>query len=149
MAWRECQDEIKYVLIMAKEKDILVKEGECVGSLASMVEVDGQQDSDTEEELDLSSLISLDNLSTAQQTAVFKLLENYREVLSRGDHDIGFTNVTEHRINLTNETPIFQRPRRFPPPVAEELERQCQQLSSLDVIEPSVSAWSSPIVPVR
>ena len=61
----------------------------------------------------------------------------------------GYTTVTSHKINLSNDTPIYQRPRRFPQPVAEELERQCQELNEADIIEPSISAFSSPIVPVR
>ena len=55
----------------------------------------------------------------------------------------------ESESKLDCETPIYQRPRRFPPPVAEEIERQCRELHSLDIIEPSASPWNSPIVPVR
>ena len=57
--------------------------------------------------------------------------------------------MTKHIINLSDETPICQKVRRYPPPVAEEIESQCQELNSLDIIEPSISPWSSPIVPIR
>jgi hypothetical protein len=70
-------------------------------------------------------------------------------VFSTGDTDVGLAGVTKHQIRLTNETPIYQRPRRFPQPIADEIERQCKELNSLDIIEPSVSPWSSPVVPVR
>ena len=46
-------------------------------------------------------------------------------------------------------TPIRQRPRRFPEPVAQKIERQCEELRELDIIEYSRSPWSSPVVPVR
>ena len=77
------------------------------------------------------------------------MLQKYKHVFSSGDGDVGLANVTEHTINLTNDTPIYQRPRRFPPPIADEIERQCQELNSLDIIEPNSSPWSSPVVPVR
>ena len=43
----------------------------------------------------------------------------------------------------------FFKDRLFPAPVTNEIERQCQELNALDIIKPSVSPWSSPIVPVR
>ena len=59
-------------------------------------------------------------------------------MLSSGDGDVGLANVTKHTTNLTNDTPIYQRPCRFPPPIADEIERQGQELNSLDIIEPSM-----------
>jgi hypothetical protein len=76
-------------------------------------------------------------------------MNRYKSVFSSGDMDIGLACVTEHKIKLTDETPIFQRPCCFPLPVADKIERQCQELNSLDIIEPSSSPWSSPVVPVR
>ena len=80
---------------------------------------------------------------------MFSMLNRYEAVFSLGDTDIGLASVTEHCIRLTDDTPIYQRQRRFPPPISDELERQCKELNSLDIIEPSMSPWSSPVVPVR
>ena len=55
----------------------------------------------------------------------------------------------KHHIELYDETPIRQKPRRFPEPVTRELERQCEELVALDILSYSKSPWSSPIVPVR
>lgn len=57
--------------------------------------------------------------------------------------------MKEHHIELYDKTPIYQRPRRFPEVVNQEIERQCRELHLLDIIEPSSSPWSSPVVPVR
>jgi hypothetical protein len=72
-----------------------------------------------------------------------------QEVFSRGDDDIGLLQSAEHRIELLDSTPIYQKPRWFPSPVAGEIENQCAKLELLDVIEHSSSSWSSPVVPVR
>ena len=57
--------------------------------------------------------------------------------------------IRPHEIELTDNTPIWQKPRSFSDPVNQELDRQCQELEALDIIEKSDSPWSSPIVPVR
>jgi hypothetical protein len=141
----------KYVLMAAGDSDVLVRKGQVVGSFSSVLQLDDQES--TSEIVcnidDLKSQVSLPDLDLDQQAAVFSMLNNYKSVFSSGDLDIGLASVTEHQIKLTDETPIFQRPRRFPQPVADEIERQCQELNSLDVIEPSSSPWSSPVVPVR
>ncbi|XP_068240909.1 uncharacterized protein [Palaemon carinicauda] len=44
---------------------------------------------------------------------------------------------------------IAKRPRHFSPPIAREIEEQCQELERMGVKERSESAWNSPIFPVR
>ena len=89
-----------------------------------------------------------DHLTEGEKEAIRELLENNKGVFGRAS-EVGLINVPPHGIELTDYTPIFQRPRRFPEPINEELERQCGELQLLDVIEPSSSGWSSPVVPIR
>ena len=51
--------------------------------------------------------------------------------------------VTPQTTELTNNTPIYQKPRRFAEPINNEIERQCKELETLDVIEQSQSLGSS------
>lgn len=53
--------------------------------------------------------------------------------------------MTPHKIELADETPIWQKPRIFSEPINNEI----RELMSLDVIEYNTSEWSSPIVPVK
>ena len=50
---------------------------------------------------------------------------------------------------MTNDTPIFQKPRRFATPLNNEIEEQCKELELSNIIEKCNSPWSSPIVPIR
>ena len=77
------------------------------------------------------------------------MLDGHLDVFSTGEEDIGHAAVSSHKIELYDYTPIRQRPRSFPEPVTTEIEKQCEELVALDVIEPSKSPWSSPVVPVR
>ena len=97
----------------------------------------------------LSSKILLDNLSPEKKDHVLKMLLGVQEALSQGDHDVGSARVEPHKIELTNETPVWQRPRNFSQPVNEEVEKQCKELMLSDILEFSNSNWSSPVVPVR
>ena len=90
-----------------------------------------------------------DHLSSSEKQRIGALLDSYPSVFSRSDDDVGRFDVTEHRIELYDYTPIYQKPRRFPEVVNQEIESQCRELELLDIIEPSQSPWSSPVVPIR
>lgn len=94
-------------------------------------------------------IITGSDLTEEQRSSVLEMLLSKSGALSGGESDVGKAVVPEHHIELYDDTPIRQRPRRFPEPVVEEIERQCRELEEIDVIERSQSPWSSPIVPVR
>ena len=147
-----CCSEMKTVLLIATE-DTRIKSGQTVGSLSSILEIPEEEQPASRmsgwSTAALEGAIKLSHLSTNEQQRVYDMLTSVLPVLSTGDNDIGSASVTKHSIRLYDETPIYQRPRRVPGPLADEIERQCQELCALDIIEPSVSPWSSPIVPIR
>ena len=90
-----------------------------------------------------------DYLSLEEKTRVLELLNKHAEVFSKDESDIGRLDVLEYHIELLDSTPIYLKPRQFPEPVASDIAERCEQLQLLDIIEPSMSSWSSPVVPVR
>ena len=138
----------------------VVRPGEILGYIYSVVEVlpetSGEVkvvtavDMDEEEEDSLGTQLELgDHLSEEQKDLVKAMLKAEGEFLSLTDADIGCLKGPSHRIELIDETPIYQRPRRFPESVTQEIEEQCKELQLADIIEPSSSPWSSPVVPIR
>jgi hypothetical protein len=119
-----------------------------VGVVSSVVEV-LIPDHAKHSEINVTEKIDVDHLDDASRSLVYKMFDTCAEVLSENSSDIGLAKVTAHEINLHDDTPIYQRPRRFPEPVTQEIEKQCQELYSMDIIEPSSSPWSSPVVPIR
>ena len=89
------------------------------------------------------------HLTPEQRTQIIDMIYDQREVLSTGDNDVGLTLKGEYRIELTDHTPIYQRPRRFAKHTSDAIEKQCEELQEADIIEPSKSPWSSPLVPIR
>ena len=147
-----CTLENKFVLLTSTSgKDVQIRKGQVVGSISSLVETPEEAVADNAiwDDFELRENVKLDFLSLEQQEQVYEMLYKHRKVLSAGDWDIGNASVTEHKIKLYDDTPLYQRPRRFPGPISDEIERQCEELCLMDIIEPSTSPWSSRLVPIR
>ena len=128
-----------------------IKKGAFIGFVSSVEELeeDGQQETDWTAEK-IKQLIELDDqLRDEQKETIWKMIYDSSAALSSGSDDVGRAAVTAHVIRLHDEIPIYQRPRRFPEPINREIEEQCHELYNRDIIEPSISPWSSPVVPVR
>ena len=147
--------EVPTVLAMASKKMTFLKKGDVLGTLSTVLSLPALEQSG---EVCVATASGAtggpthplpDHLTAEEKEVVAQLLEKQGEVFSYCDEDVGQLGLTKHRIELLDDTPIYQKSRRFPEPVSEEIEAQCQELHLLDIIEPSKSAWSSPIVPVR
>lgn len=127
-----------------------IKKGERLGFISTLVEVEPVEElGDRWSEEDLQGKIRLaDNIDRDQKLAVYQMLARTQVALSKNEVDIGRANVIPHRIELNDEAPVWQRPRKFSEPVNREIDRQCKELLELGIIENSDSPWSSPVVPV-
>ena len=70
-------------------------------------------------------------------------------MFSSGPSDFGTTNVTKHKVDVGDATPIKQPARRVPLKQREEVNVLLEEMRSQRVIEPSQSPWSSPVVLVQ
>ena len=86
------------------------------------------------------------NLSPEQQKAAFNLLQKHLDVFARSKTDLGKTNIVTHKIETGNARPIKQQPRRIPLHKKEAAREEVERMLKAGIIEPSSSAWSSPIV---
>ena len=123
-----------------------------MGVVSKLVEDEGSEvmdDSWTLEKVQSQVDLGACELDECQKREIHGMLMEVSKVLSKGDDDIGDAHVTPHQIVLSNETPIWQRPRNFAQPVNEEIENECKELLASNIIEFSDSRWSSPCVPVR
>lgn len=98
---------------------------------------------------DYMSSLKLEELTCGERERVEQVIKENVAVFGLNSLDIGCASHTKHKIELLKDEPIRQKPRRFPAPVADELERQCEELRQMNVIKYSKSPWSAPIVPIR
>ncbi|GFO33305.1 retrovirus-related pol polyprotein from transposon opus [Plakobranchus ocellatus] len=85
-------------------------------------------------------------LTDAERQDVENLLSSFSDVLT----DLpGCTNLIEHRITLTTNKIVCLKPYKLPFRSREIVEKEVKEMLRLGVIEPSTSAYSSPIVLVN
>ena len=85
---------------------------------------------------------------TFQQQQLNALFQEFSDVFSQGEDDLGRSPLLEHTIE-THGPPLHQPYRRQNPGVRQEEMAQVQQMLASNVIRPSNSPWASPVVMVR
>lgn len=106
---------------------------------------DGQLPEHLEDLMERSS----QGLTEDQCRGVRKLLGDFADTFSSGDHDLGKTNLVQHRIETGQAQPIKLPPRRIPMSKRKEAETMIRDMSDQGLIERSNSPWSSPLVLVK
>ena len=89
------------------------------------------------------------NVDAEHHGLVQRCLSDFQDVFSRGEFDIGRTDVVRHHINTGDARPIKERPRRHPYCHQEEIQRQVDDLQKRGLIEPSDSPWAANVVLVN
>ena len=91
---------------------------------------------------------TITHLSNSEKELLFVLLMEYADVFSFHS-DLGRTNLTKHHIDTGDYQPIHQLPRRVSPARRQEVRQLLTEMLKNDIIQPSNSPWSSPIILVR
>ena len=90
---------------------------------------------------------SCQNLNPEQQAKLKQLLIDSQNTFSRSSHDLGRTSLVEYKIDLMPGTrPIKQAPYRLPLAKRQEAENEIKLMAEKELIEPSTSPWSSPVI---
>ncbi|PIK53513.1 hypothetical protein BSL78_09607 [Apostichopus japonicus] len=80
---------------------------------------------------------------------VKEMLAEFADVFAKSPEDLGRTNLAKHRIDIGNAKPIRQAARRLPIHQKAEAQKEINRMLREDIIEPSSSSWSSPVVLVK
>ena len=78
-----------------------------------------------------------------------RLLLEYQDIFSLEPHEIGFTDIMEHDIELLDHEPFKERFHRIAPPLVEEVRQHIQEMLDGGAIHPSQSPWCNAVVLVR
>ena len=77
------------------------------------------------------------------------LLTEFESILSDREDDLGRTHLVYHKIDTGDAVPFRQSARRLPYFQREEVRKTIEDMLKRGIIEPSSSAWSSPVVLVK
>ena len=88
-------------------------------------------------------------LTTEQKSAVFELVNDFPEGFLEPKGKTGRTDWAEHEMDLQGHKPLKQRASRLTWAKQEIADVEVEKMLADDIIEPSTSPWSSPIVLVN
>ncbi|CAG2248610.1 unnamed protein product [Mytilus edulis] len=91
--------------------------------------------------------IKLDsNLGIENRNNIRDLCTEFEDVVNS---EPGLTDIITHDVRTTSESPITLKPYRIPHAIRADVKLAIDEMLELGVIEPSMSPWSAPIVPIR
>ncbi|CAB4013729.1 Transposon Ty3-G Gag-Pol poly [Paramuricea clavata] len=91
----------------------------------------------------------LEHLSGEERERMENLLNKHQDVFAENSSELGVTTLAEHKIETGDAVPVKQLPRRLPNSLRTFVEDQVEEMLENNIIKPSNSPWSSPIVLVR
>ena len=108
-----------------------------------------EQKSNTTTVEDLGVKVDSENLTPYQFDQAKEVLSSWSHIFSTGPTDLGRTDIVEHEIKLTDDTPFKEPYRRIPPAMYEEVRQHLREMLDAGAIRPSNSPFSSNVVLVR
>ena len=90
-----------------------------------------------------------EDVTPEQKEKLLNLLESYLDIFSFTADKLGRSNNTFHRIDTGDAQPIRQRAYRVSPTERDHIKAKVQELLDRNMIEPSNSPWSSPVILVQ
>ena len=106
------------------------------------------QDSDSS----LSSIfqsICCPDLNEKEKLSLRGLLTSFKDIFASSSLDLGHTTIIEHSIDTCNARPIKHAPYRVSQAQQSEIDKQISNVLCQNIIKPSSSPWSSPVVLVK
>ena len=153
----KASERVPVRLMNPTDSPIVIKKGTILGTFEPVDEVKEDTKSshsvgknkNLPEQLQILLDKSSKRLDRAQKGKLKETLRDYQDVFALNEEDMGFTDTVEHQINTDGSRPIKQRMRRLPQTMAEEADRQIDDMLKRGVIEKSNSPWASGVVLVK
>ena len=90
-----------------------------------------------------------EGLSHHERQGLGSLLNEFSNIFSSGNEDLGRTSLVYHKIDTGEANPIKQAPRRLPFHQREETKNLLDGMLAKGIIVPAAGPWASPIVLVK
>ena len=94
-------------------------------------------------------LSGLESWTEENKERALNLLAKYHDIFTLEDGEMGCTEATEHKMEVTDHKPFKERPRNIPSGLLEEVKDHLDHMIHVGVIKPSKSAWSNAVVLVQ
>ena len=92
---------------------------------------------------------SSEGLDNNQKSQLRKLLLKHQSIFAKNKHDLGYSEIVQHKIDVGNAKRIKQAPRRLPIHQREIERKQVREMLEHGIIEEANSPWASNCVLVK
>lgn len=118
------------------------------------VEVDQAEINLIEKEIDedmemFGGKFDLDHLNDKEKEQVLELINKHKNIFADSVKQLTGCDTVAHRIHLSDEIPVRQKPYRTPHALREELKNQVNQLLDVGIVSVSDSPYASPVILVK
>ncbi len=143
------------------DEPVVIRKGTYLGQLHELtekatdvkVQLGGEQSDNptgyTEEELQqLIETLKIRELDIGQQNIdnLIKLIRQYASVFARNSQEVGHVRLMKVGIDVQGHPPIRVKPYRVSPTERGIIKAEVEKMLQAGIIEPSTSAWASPVV---
>ncbi|GBM17553.1 Retrovirus-related Pol polyprotein from transposon 297 [Araneus ventricosus] len=142
-------EAIPVIILNLNNKPKILDKGDVIATCEPVVDIIARPQEFSGAQYLPSTFENFQILNEEQRTAVRKLLNEFQNLFSTCDADVGRCNMTQHRINTGDHPPIKQYPRRLPLARKEEADHLVKEMVDNGIIEESLGPWASPIVLVK
>ena len=93
--------------------------------------------------------MSLESLTGENKERALNLLAKYHDIVALEDGEMGCTEATKHKIEVTDPKPFKERLRNIPSGLPEKVKDHLDHMLDVGVIKPSKLALSNSVVLVQ
>ena len=136
-------------LVNLGRKDAYLQAGCKLGTWQARVHSVKAVEEDKGKECDIRSKMVVGELSEEEETVFRALLNEFPDVFSRGEHDVGYCDKIPHRIDLVDQRPVRRPYRRIPINQWDEVNSYLQAHLASGIISKGTSPYSAFLVLVR
>ena len=150
----KASETVPVCLMNPTDSPVVIRKGTTIGMFEPVDDINENHSQHNEgrntKELSAQLQMLLDKsskyLNRTQKYKLKEMLINYQDVFALNDEDMGFTDTIKHQIDTNGSRPIKQRMRRLPHQMAEEADKQVDDMLKRGVIEKSSSPWAAGVV---
>nr|CAH0098669.1 unnamed protein product [Daphnia galeata] len=143
-------DTINVPLVNFSNKKQWIPKGIVLGTVVAVTTpvVNVDNEAHPGKNFDFDSVINK-HLSPQDRAAVRNLLQRYHKCFAESNHELGCSNLVQHRIHTGDHPPIHQAPYPSAHKQRNVIQEQVGGMLNDDVIELSNSPWAAPVVLVK
>ena len=141
-------DQVKPLTSLCADECEVSDDGGCEGDVMEESEVNAVRIGGGDRRGSLRKVLNIpgEDLEPAQVKELEEFLSSFDDVFSLDEDDLGHTSLVRHQVDTGDSPPIKQAPRRIPFSRRQVVADLIDDMMEKGVVQPSTSAWASPIV---